>query len=436
MYKIICSFFVILVFLLTVGLMPVMAGEEEGRIETSGDIKVGAQQIGNNKTNSSKFNEYRDIKDGFYLYKFNLEGIDTQTGRYLEFRGKDLIRDDQNIILRLGSYGTWGLEIEWDETPHLLSNKAKTPYNYQGNGLYTVPATAGVDMTTAGASTTKDTTVSNYLNSYLHSTDLGTQREKGRVALTYTPSPQLKFKLEYSDERKEGTQITGTPIGDRPPRTMNTQIPEPVDYHTRDLRFDAEYAGEWYQVQFSYLLSDFENDVTSLTWQSLFYNPTAGNYTTVEDGTTDRTYSTYGRIALYPENRYQNVALSFGVNLPLDSRLTATASYGLMEQDEDLLPYSYSTLTTNWDSTSRLPRQKADAEIETTMFNVDYTINPIDRLNLRAFYRYYNLDNNTKTDEWYYVTSDASSNTAGGTAVNNQRKNLAYGYKKQNFGLD
>ncbi len=407
---------------------------EKSAIENSGEIKTGAQQIWNNDSNSSKFNEYRDIKDGFYLYKLNMEGVDTETGRYFEFRGTNVNRNDQNLKLRVGKPGRWGIEVEWDEIPHLLSNKAQTPYNYQGSGLYTVPGNAGVSSVTT-ASTANDILIrDNVINKYLHSTDLGTQREKGRAALTYTPISELKFKVEYSDERKEGTQVTGAPIGNRPPRSLNVQLSEPVDYQTRDLKFEAEYADDSAQIQFSYLLSEFENDVQSLTWQSLFYGNDADG-STLYNNDLGRTLSTYGRTALYPDNRYQNATLSLGFNLPLESRLAATASYGLMEQDADLLPYSYSTLTTDWNSTSKLPRTKADAEMNTMLYNVDYTINPIDRLNLRAFYRYYNLDNNTGTDQWYYVTSDAANETDG-TQFTNKRKNVAYAYNKQNYGLD
>lgn len=427
MYKRLLLFVTVIILLI-----PVSIRAEEGRVESSGEIKVGAQSIGNNDANSSKFKEYRDIREGFNIYKLNIEGVDTQTGRYLEFKGKDLIRDDKSIMFRIGGYGKWGIEVEWDETPHLLSNKAKTPYNYQGSGLYTVPTNAGATSIT-GASTAQDTSVSNYLSSYLRSTDLGTQREKGSVTLSYTPTASLKFRLGYSDERKEGTKITGAPLGERPPNTFDTQIAEPIDYQTRDLKFEAEYAGENIQMQVSYLLSKFENNVPSLTWQSMFYGPTGtNNY----NNTIGRTVSTYGRTSLDPDNRYQNITFTLGVNLPLESRLAATASYGLMEQDETLLPYSYSTLTTDWNSTSKLPRTKSDAEIKTTMFNLDYTINPIDRLNLRAFYRYYNLDNNTWTSQWNYTTADTMTVAGHWSAPNHKRVNLAYAYDKQNFGLD
>lgn len=409
--------------------------EEKKRFETNGEIKVGIQAVDEKEGESAKFNEYRDIEDGFYLYKFSVEGVDNDNGRYIEFKGTNAGREDQNIKFRVGGAGKWGFEAEWDEMPHNMSEKAQTPYNKGGDGLYTVPANAGITSITA-ASLAQDTLVSNFLLSNLHHTDLDTKREKGRVALTYTPTAALKFKLEYSDEKKDGEQITGAPIGDRPPRSLVVQLPEPVDYQTKDLKLEAEYNGKNFQAVATHLVSDFTNDTDSLTWQSMFYGEDSAGGTQDYNNDIGRTASTYGRMALAPDNRYQNTTVALGVNLPLESRLNASVSKGKMEQDEDLLPYSYSTLTTDWNSTSRLPRTKADAEINTTQYNVEYTIDPVNNLNLHAFYRYYDLDNETKTDEWYYVTSDTASNTAAGTSFTNQRKNLAYGYTKKNHGVD
>lgn len=471
--------------LLTAGLIillaPVVVFAEEGEgkagkkeaIETSGEIKIGVQQVDEKEADSSKFNEYRDIKDGLYLYKFNVEGTDNASGRYLEFKGSDVGRKDQDFKLRLGQPGKWGIEAEWDEIPHLISNKAQTPYNYQGNGLYTVPVTAGIELTRedtayvispgvfgtnaagGGATTANDTTLANYLNSYAQPTDLGTERKKGSVALTYSPAASLKFRLSYSDEKKEGSQITGAALDDRPRRSLDALIPEPVDYVTRDLKFEAAYTGEAAQANFSYLLSKFENNVKALTWQNIYTDPVVGGldgYSTFHcdtpancpagpggDGTKGY-IANYGRMALYPDNNYQNATLTFGLNLPMDSRLTATASYGMMKQDETLLPYSISTLGSDYNSTGRLPETTANAEIDTTMINLNYTINPVSGLNVQPFYRYYDMNNKTASQQWDYLTQDTRSQSVDDDGYSqgpiHKRVNLPYGYTKQNYGLD
>ena len=431
----------------------------DGRIQTSGGFTAGVQQdeVSNN---SSKFNEYRDIRDGFYLYDLNFEALDTETGLYLDFNGKNLIRDDQTIDFGLGKFGFWKLDVNRNETPHNLSNKAMTPFNNQGDGYLAVPALVGLDEA-AGVGTptlvpttpqmaVNDELVRDYLltDGVLHRVDIGTQRDKTSASLTISPLEFLKLRLIYTDERKDGNKISYGPIGDRPPRTLNVQLAEPIDYVTRELRAEADLDFDRFQARLAYQLSDFDNEIETLSWDNIFFTPNQGDHTLTaleSDGTTRRRVAAVGQRALAPDNRYHNVSGTFGVDLPLASRLAATAAYGWMKQDEKLLPYSTmgfveTSLTNNpdqlaWNDLGRLTRRSADAEIRTKLFNVDYTINPLDRLNLRAFFRLYDLDNETDSDQWRYVTQDTVSST-GGVGYRNFRSNLPYAYEKQNYGLD
>lgn len=426
-------------------LLPASAMAQEGwNIVTSGGFKAGVQAV-DNTNNSSKFNEYRDIDDGVYLYDLNFETLDKNSGLFLELGGKNISRDDESARLGIGSYGTWRLQFDRNEIPHNISNKAMTPFIERGDGLYTVATPAvgaaltGYPNRAADAAIVRatDSTVSGWLTRNLHEIDLGTERDKNSVELTVTPNENFKFRLSYSDENKDGSKITYGPIGPRPPDSLNIQMAEPIDYQTRELKFEAEYNNDWFQSLFAYTVSDFSNGTDALTWQNIWASAAdvndLGGYMTFTNSLPDsRRVATFGQRSLYPDNQYQNVSLSLGVDLPMNSRLAGTIAYGLMEQDETLLPYS----TSNFGVAARtLPRTKADAEIETTLFNFEYTIKPIDRLQLRAFYRHYDLDNNTEESQWNYVTSDATSGT-GTSSYKNRRNNLAYAYEQQNYGLD
>ncbi|MBU4177229.1 MAG: MtrB/PioB family outer membrane beta-barrel protein, partial [Proteobacteria bacterium] len=184
----------------------------------------------------------------------------------------------------------------------------------------------------------------------------------------------------------------------------------------------------------TYLLSGFENEIDTLRWQNPYVADVDGN----GYDTWNAAYNIagFGQRALAPDNRYQNASLALGFDLPMASRLSATVAYGLMEQDETLLPYSTSSLgsATAFDSTGILPRTNADAEIDTLLFNADYSINPIERLNLRAFVRYYDLDNKTPQSNWWYVTDDTRG--TGNPSYKNKRVNLAYSFDQMNYGLD
>lgn len=435
-------------------LAPMVAlAQEEGKIESSGEVTVGATQ--GKGDDSSKFNKNRDISDGFNLYDLWFGLVDPTNGRYLDFQGNNLLRDDQSIRFGFGSYGSWGVVIDRNETPNNLSNKARTPYIDQGNGVLTLPSTAAIPNTNLAPTaaqaaapnnflTNNDTATATWLTTTLHGIELGTQRDKTGATVSLTPNQDFKFRLSLSDERKDGTNLTYGPIGDRPPRTLNAQLAEPIDYKTQELKFEVEYNQPTYQALFTYLLSGFENNIDTLRWQNPYVADTNGNgYDAWASGATADGYrvGSFGQRALAPDNRYQNASLSLGFDLPMASRLATTLSYGKMEQDETLLPYSTSDFgsATAFGSTAELPRTTADAEIDTTMFNADYSINPIDRLNLRAFLRYYKLDNKTASNNWWYVTSDTISTanaTSGDTTELNKRVNLAYSYDQTNYGLE
>jgi len=414
--------------------------------EVSGHITAGAQVV-DTTPDSSKFNEYRDISDGLNLYSL---GVLTETGagNFFGAKGSNVGRDDRNILLQGGRYGSWGVNLEWDEIPHQLSNKAQTPYNYQGEGLYTVPATVPVGTRhlapTAAQQQANDLLTEAYLDANLHPVKLGNDRKKGVAGFDFTLLEDLKLRLTVSNEERKGNKVSYGPIGDRPPRSLNIQLAEPIDYRTKEAKLEADYTGKFYQANFTYLVSKFDNNVDTMTWQNIYNDPTAadptGTFQTWLDG---RQVANFGRRALPQDNLYQNAGVTLGVNLPLNSRLTAAASYGLAKQDETLIPYSTNgqldTVAAGdglaWNDPAKLPRSSADAEIETKLFNLDYSINPIQRLNLRAYYRYYDLANNTPTAEWRYVTGDTTGAT-GGVDYVNKRRNLAYEYDKQNYGLE
>ncbi|MDP2757031.1 MAG: MtrB/PioB family decaheme-associated outer membrane protein [Desulfurivibrionaceae bacterium] len=419
-------------------LAPVVAqAQEEAKIESSGEITVGIQQM-DVDPDSSKFNKNRDLEDGFNLYDLWFGLVDPNNGRYLDFQGENLLRDDQSIRFGFGSYGSWGVVIDRNEIPHNLSNKARTPYIDQGGGLLTLPSTAPIPNTnlvpSAAQLTANDAATATWLSTTLHGVELGTQRDKTGATISITPHQDFKFRLSLSDERKDGSNLTYGAIGDRPPRTLNAQLAEPIDYKTQELKFEAEYNRPTYQALFTYLLSGFENEIDTLRWQNPYVADVDGN----GYDTWNAAYNIagFGQRALAPDNRYQNASLALGFDLPMASRLSATVAYGLMEQDETLLPYSTSSLgsATAFDSTGILPRTNADAEIDTLLFNADYSINPIERLNLRAFVRYYDLDNKTPQSNWWYVTDDTRG--TGNPSYKNKRVNLAYSFDQMNYGLD
>lgn len=425
-------------------LVPMAAqGQEPPKVEFKGTLNIEARRV-EVDPESSKYNEYSDIRNGFPRYKLGVETVDPGSGFFLDLKGRNLLRDDQSVRLAVGNRGLWSLVLNREETPHNLSFKAKTPYINQGGGLFTVATPVGIpnENLTPAADLLRanDAATAAWLGTNLRGTSLGTQRDKTGATLSLAPTEHLKFRLALSDEKKEGSKLGYGVIGDRPPRSLAAQMAQPIDTSARELRLEAEYNRSRYQAMFTYTASRFENAIDTFRWQNMYATPTAG---ATFDQWTGHRVAAFGQLPLSPDNRYQNATFTLGVNLPWSSRLSVTAASGRMEQDQTLLPYatsSFNGTTTNFGSPTSLPRQQADAEIATKRFNLEYTIHPMSRLNLRAYFRTYDLENDTPISNWWYVTSDTMPGAGTAAITNptfvNQRRNLPIGFKQTISGLE
>lgn len=429
--------------LLLLGPAVAFAQETKG-VQTTGEVTVEGRKA-DVDPESAKFNEYSDVRNGFPRYGLALEVLDPGKGRFLEIRGNNLLRKDQDVYLSMGRFGLWQVALDRRETPHNLSFRAMTPFRNQGNGVYTLDSTAGIPNknlapTTAVPLLANDAVTGAWLPTQLQRTELGTQRDRTGATLSLTPTEHLAFRLVFTDERKEGTKLGYGTIGDRPPRSLNAQLALPVDFASRELKFETEYNRSRYQAMFTYAVSKFENGIDTFRWQNPYTTFTG---TETFDQWSGHRVATFGQYALAPDSDYHHATLSLGVNLPWASRLTVSAAYGKMEQDQTLLPYatsSFNGTTTDFSSPASLPRATAEAEMTTKRVNVDYTISPLSRLNLRAYHRYYDLDNATPVSNWWYITSDTIPGGAAATVTNptykNQRRNVPYAYTQNITGLE
>jgi hypothetical protein len=436
-----------------------VAEEEPERYAISLDLDVGGQIV-ESDTDSSKFNEYRDNDTDALINRVYFSVDDTETGRYLDFRGRRLSREDQELFLNLGIAGAWSVDFDWDETPHLLSNSATTPYDYLGRGVYRVAGGIVDDIQIFSVDDARtwilpdagpggvgeDSRIASVLRDSVHHIDLGTQRDTGTVGVNFYFTDRTKARFEFQHDDKEGSILTGVAIGDRPPRSLTVQLPEPIDYNTYDFKVSFEHYADDYSVDAAYEYSIFENDIDQMRWNSLFH---AANFNCAAipacAGATDydrirananligyrsTEYATDGALTLSPDNTYQNVTLNGGYRPPWwNSRLSASFVYTDMEQDDTLLlPYA----TSNFGGTApALPRATAEGEIDSFMANLAYNASPLQALNVNLRYRYYDLNNDTPQDIWIGTTQDTDSYT-----YLSNRINIAYDMEQNNYGVD
>jgi MtrB/PioB family decaheme-associated outer membrane protein len=110
--------------------------------------------------------------------------------------------------------------------------------------------------------------------------------------------------------------------------------------------------------------------------------------------------------------------------MPARTILSGQVSFGRQEQDEDLLPYTVNPLV----AVTPLPRETADAEVETTNASLRIVSTPVRMFSVEGELRYYERDNKTETDSWDYVVTDW-------VPVATPAENLAYDYERTDAEL-
>ena len=362
-----------------------------------------------------KFKEYRDIPDNAVINQVQIRGENDEHDYFAEFRAEDAIQDDQRYQLRMGKYGRYELEVEWDQIPHLLTTTGRTLFTDKGDGEFQLADELRQILATDPARLPG-------LLDAAHSTRLATRRDTGRLRFRYTPLPEWEVRLAYGVERDRGhhpfptANFTGlTAPGDAPNPFLASivELPSPVDFLTHTVDASIEYHRRDWFVRLGEYSSFFENRITTLAWDNPFQS-------TDSLGAGSR-----GRLTLAPDNQAHTISASGGATLPLRTRLTGTVAYGWMLQDDTFQPATINAAV----PVAPLPRASIDGTIQTLLANVLLSAHPHEAVTVNARYHLYDLDNRSRSLMFAnYVIADA----VGGVP----RRSLPYAYSRQTAGAD
>lgn len=389
--------------------------KDKGVHTLSGELGITGR-ITDGEDDSAKAQEYRDLDSDVYGdLKVQYEKKDEY---FSEASGQNIGRDDQYYSARGGRYGKFKIEASYDELPHRFADDAETIYSGTGSGDLTLKG-AKQDVAFADRANRL-----NALSANAKSVDIKLKRKKVEVNTDVAAYDPLNFRVEFGREHKDGSRPFFGSFG-----LDNTEeIPEPIDYDTTEVKFIGEYAPKPFYVNVSYYFSLFENNTDTLTWDNPFRATDAAGQPST------------GLIDLAPDNHYHNVSVSGSyMKIPLKTRVSATAAWGWMIQDDDLVPYTTNTaLTTpsgeDASDANSLPEKSADAEVNTSLYHVLLTSRPLQLMQIKGKFRYFDYDNNTEQIKFpglvpaddSFVTPDAP----GATSI----VNLPTSYKKTTAG--
>ncbi len=401
-----------------------------GNFSISGSAEVGGLPRHTTENSArAKFEEYRDIPESVIVPQLQFMIGGKKEDFYLNFDASKPGLHDQNYMLRFGRYGLLDVEFEWDQIPHLFSNNtARTPYEMH-DGNYTLSSKPAVG--TPGGTQFRD-----WVNSAANAVDLKLFNGVGRLKLRYTPTPGWTFTGSYWSNNNSGKRAFGAVFGPTPGNYNISELVEPIDYQTHNIELGGEYAGEGWSLGLQYDASLFHNNISTLTWDTPLNRSGTGaactDSATYNSGTTTGADANRGpcrgRIDLYPSNQAHTWTLTGTKSLPFKSFLMGTASYGMRLQNDPFLPFTINSAVTQ----PAMPRGSLDGDVRPAMVNLTLVNRYVDNLDLKAYYRYYDLDNRSKKLDFAggMILDDQGSATQVGA------ESEPFSYSKQNIGME
>ena len=401
-------------------------------ITVSGEVGVIGRVV-DGEDESAKFEEYRDIPEpvsGDIWLR-----LDKSNDYFFEVVATDIAEDDQYVDFLGDWYGKLKVNINYNRIPHRFTYDALSLYNGFGSDKLALNNAIQVDLQETAVSDIP-TSVGNFFQG-AQKHDLEIFRDKGELNVDLVALPPFNLRLELKREERDGERPFFGSFG----FSNTVEIPAPIDYKTTEARLIAEYAKSSLYLKASYYLSVFDNDNDTLIWD---------NYFRALDSTSPIAYlgpinsndgPERGLIDLVPNNIFHQVALSGSyTGLPLKTRISATASWGLMKQNDDLVPFTTNTAIVpgaanappfDASDPANLPADEVDAEVDTYLLNVLLTSRPMSFMHAKAKFRYYEYDNDTDEIPFVgHVRTDAVWES-GEPGVN-----LPTGYEKLTTGLD
>ena len=362
-------------------------------------MEIGVRQVTGDR-GAAKFGEYRDIPQGAFINNLTSCAEAPGGGLYYFLRSRETLESDQHSLLTFGLPARFKITMAWDRTLQTVNTQGGNHFTRTGPGEFALPRAFEVFE---GAS----------------SVNLQTKRNTVRAAASITPNEILDLRMEYSRERRSGFRPSGANFA-----FSVFELPDPTDYLTHYLKFQAEAAKASWVVRVGSRTSIFTNNVDALEWSNPFF--TAGDESSPEQG----------RKSLPPDNAAQNFNVAGAVDLGGSLRVVATVSPGWMTQDDPFLPFTSNTAIEARSDFPSAPAAALDGRKQTMMMNYLFTGKVGEDFSFNARYRSYDLNNDTPALTFSnYVRHDTS--LPNSSAFQPQaRRSLPYAYRKQSVNLD
>ncbi len=379
---------------------------------------------------TSKYNEYRDLRDGFFIRRFRLNRDDLFGTKYfVDLQTDKSIYRDQSYLATFGEWNHFKVQFRYNEIPHLYSNTTRTLYTQTARGVVTIPALtrSTLQNLAATAPTMLPTTIQGQLVPGMNFITPGIERRAGTASFEYELTPDWSLHALYSREHESGSRPLGVIFNSSPSASVTggygAEVPEPIDYFIDTVKVMAERAAEKWAIQIGYFGSYFQNDTGTL----LLDNPFRTTDCVAPDGCTTATQGpATGRVDLYPDNHADYATFAGSFALPIKLRLLASINAGWLRQNDPFVPYTTNSILLA--DTGPLPATSLQGEKQTLAMNYKLIKALGKKFDIKAAYRQYDYNNNTRVLSFTPVQGDIAA-----ANVDEPEENTPFGYNKKNI---
>jgi MtrB/PioB family decaheme-associated outer membrane protein len=373
---------------------------------------------------TSKFNEYRDIRNGFFVRRARLHMDDVfGANNYLSLQSEKAIYKDQSYLATYGRYGKFKVQVRYDEIPHVYSNTARTPFVQTAPGVWTMPLALRTSLQAISTTTALPSTLQNQVVPGMNFITPQILRRAGSGLASVNLTSAWNLNGSYFREHQSGTRPIGSIINSSPSTSLSggfgVEIPENIDYMTDRVTVGTEYHRDRWGMQLGYLGSFFQNNGGTLMYDNPWRTTDCIAACTGSPGPAQV------RMGLYPANsaHYLNFATMFELSPRV--HLLANINPGWLRQNDPFIPYTSNALRLA--QTAALPASNLNGSKQTLAMNFTLVARVKD-VQLRSTYRHYDYNNNTPLIELTPVIADLTA-----PDLANPDHNSHYAYNRKNI---
>lgn len=332
-------------------------------IRPSSTVSIGAGYLGgDDRRQLGIIGGLRDT-GGYLLLDADVNKRDDATGTWTNLWISNLGMTSREIKGDYQKQGDYGASVEYRQSKREVPYEVNTGVSGIGTATQVVPTRCTAPGVPAGCYTPGTGTTY----------QLGTERKKAGLEFFKYLMPDLKFKINFTNEDKEGDRHAR--VGGQPEFAA-----VPIDWNVRQLDTTLSYVTEKFQVTGGYNGSWFsnENDLLKATRAGTPYY-----------------------ISQPLDSEAHQFFVDGGYNFTPSTRGTFKLSYTHATQDEHIPTADIAGLA------SPLAPTHLDGVLDTTLVQLGLTARPMPKLNVVANLRYHNVDDGTPEAQIVF----------GGTAV-------------------